>query len=359
MILLVFATRIGFSQNIIDPCFLSLKELGFYYGSDYVQNVCDCTNRYLATDIMEWNGSEWLGRIEEEVNLPPPAGCSNRGIFLGYEFWTRNGEAVALKLDTGLVAGNTYSYTFTYATNGPGSFLYPFAPVIYTRSEPVYERTVFRTAVRVGQLPGAGSGWTTNTISFTATPAQQGHDWIVLHAIESSGILLSNCELEKLPTEFLGVDRLLCDQDSLEVTAVVNPNYKYSWTTGDTTSSITITAPGNYGVTIDYHQCSTQDEVTIEAEDCEPRLIMPNFFSPGIDDFNKKFIPKEINYIDSGSVRVFNRWGKELFQGDLITGWDGSHQYGEAGSGVYYYEALAVDRKGGRHYRRGTITLVR
>lgn len=170
---------------------------------------------------------------------------------------------------------------------------------------------------------------------------------------------MSNCELEKLPSEFLGVDRLLCDQDSLEVTAVVNPNYKYSWTTGDTTSSITITAPGNYGVTIDYHQCSTQDEVTIEAEDCEPRLIMPNFFSPGIDDFNKKFIPKEINYIDSGSVRVFNRWGKELFQGDLITGWDGSHQHGEAGSGVYYYEALAVDRKGGRHYRRGTITLVR
>lgn len=235
-----------------------------------------------------------------------------------------------------------------------------FAPVVYTRTEPLYERSVFRTATRVGQLPGADGEWTTNTISFTATSAQQGHDWIILHAIESSGILLGNCDLEALPTEFLGSDQILCDQDSLVITAVVNPNYTYTWTTGETTPYLTVTAPGNYGVTISYHQCSTEDNVTIEAEDCEVRLIMPNFFSPGIDDFNKKFIPKEINYIDSGTVRIFNRWGNELFYGDLLTGWDGSLAYAaEASSGVYFYEAWAIDRKGGKRYRRGIITLVR
>jgi hypothetical protein len=53
------------SAQQIDPCFLSIKELGFFYGSNDIQNLCGCLERNLAADMMEWNPTtqNWDGKI--------------------------------------------------------------------------------------------------------------------------------------------------------------------------------------------------------------------------------------------------------------------------------------------------------
>jgi gliding motility-associated-like protein len=351
-------TIVGHCQVLLDPCFISVEEPGFYYGSESLQNVCDCSNRHLASDLIEWNGTVWLGQEAPiSVYLPPPEGCSRRAIFLGRAAWTPNGEGVALRLDRPLEEGKTYSYTFTYASDGVGSDG-NFSPYIYTHSGPVDKRDVFKTGIRMGRLPGV-DGWTTHTYTFTATDLQAGHEWLILHAVESSGIILSNCVPQPVGGGMIEGDTIFCVGDSVVLRAPGGPYAGYLWSNSETTEAIKVGSPGKYSVVISLDGCDTEDEILLELADCEVRLVMPNIFTPDQDGFNEQFVPKEANFIDEGWIRIFNRWGLEIFHSDLFTGWDGFTGTAAASVGVYYYEVMFMDLRGGKHYRRGTVTLAR
>ncbi len=117
--------------------------------------------------------------------------------------------------------------------------------------------------------------------------------------------------------------------------------------------------PGWYSIEINNYKCNSNDSVYVEFEDCEVRLVMPNVFSPNGDDFNQTFLPIESNYIDSGTVIIYNRWGEKLFFGDVFQGWDGKSNDKKSSSGVYYYDIYLRDQNGKRHTKRGTVTLIR
>jgi gliding motility-associated-like protein len=114
-----------------------------------------------------------------------------------------------------------------------------------------------------------------------------------------------------------------------------------------------------YTVTIKQGGCSTSDEISLEHEDCEVRLKMPNIFTPNGDAFNPMFVPEEYNYLESGNMVIYNRWGEEIFNGDLFTGWGGRVGNSEASSGVYYFRALYTDKYGGTGQIDGPLTLTR
>lgn len=342
----------SWSQQIIDPCFSSVNELGFFYGSEDVLNICGCNDYYLAANMMEWNGTEWLGRHENsEVSLPPPNGCSNRAVWCGYSSWTPGGEGIALLLDRGLEPGKTYSYRFTYASDGAGKDS-NFSPMVYTHNAGI---PYFSTAFYTGRLPGTDN-WKTDSITFTAQPQQDGHRWIILRAFESSGIILSDCESRSIMTsESLGDDRVICENSEIKLEVTFQKYFQYSWNTGETTNSISVSTPGDYSVTVTFGTCSFFSEVTIDEEDCEIRLAMPNIFTPNGDSYNPVFIPIEHNYIESGRILIYNRWGKEIFQGDLFTGWNGEG----VASGIYYYEIIYKARSGAMQKIKGWVSLTR
>jgi gliding motility-associated-like protein len=144
----------------------------------------------------------------------------------------------------------------------------------------------------------------------------------------------------------------------------------YLWNTGDSTESIVITAEGNYKVEMESPVgCLGSDSVYVKLvseEIPEFEIYVPNAFSPNGDGINDSF---NINYNNNISpfpishcvLRIFNRWGEEIFQSDNITqGWDGKKAGKDCPGGVYVYKIVfEVDGVAESQERTGTVMLVR
>ncbi len=346
-------------QNIVDSCFLSIKTLGKYAGSADLVNVCHCDNYYEASDLMEWNEvtKSWDGKLPNNptVNLPPPpGGCLSRAIWVGSPGWTPNGEAFALRLDQPLEAGQKYSFPFTYAADGRDSEE-GFAPLIYTYYEPK-----FFSNYALDTLPKAQNEWITNSVSFTAAQKQDGHNWLIIHAYDKSGTILSGCKQRNpIKKNFFAGDTALCQQESIRLHAPYGNSFTYEWNTGDQSDSIDANEPGKYSVAVKYYNCQEKDSINLIATDCEVRMNMPNIFTPNSDGLNELFRPINYNYINTGSLQVFNRWGNRVYEGDLFVGWNGKHQGANAPTGPYYYTIIYSDMKNRKHHDKGIVTIAR
>lgn len=332
-------------------------ELGKFESTQDIVQVCQCFPKTLSANLLEWDGVAWLGAVDgSDVDLPPPPGCVQRVIWIGHELWTPGGEAFALRLDKPLIPGKEYAFVFTYARDGVGPDI-GFSPRFYSNSVPDFPQ-----AKALGQLPPT-EGWRTDTLSFKAEQEQSNHTWLIIHAKETSGSILANCDPKTLvESNFLGNDSTLCAGTSILLQAPVNDYYLYKWNTGHTTASIEVAQPGLYEVELSFADCPAlrlKDDVEIEFIDCTVILVMPNFFSPNGDTQNPQFKPKQYNYIHSGQLVVLNRWGERVFEGDLFVGWNGLVNGQEAATGVYYWETQYVDSDGVSHYQRGFVSLAR
>jgi gliding motility-associated-like protein len=75
-----------------------------------------------------------------------------------------------------------------------------------------------------------------------------------------------------------------------------------------------------------------------------------NAFTPNNDGINDRFM-------EGSYIRVYSRWGKELFVGD--TGWDGTYDGELVAPGTYYYVHEIKDLNGNLiQTRKGSVTLV-
>ncbi len=45
---------------------------------------------------------------------------------------------------------------------------------------------------------------------------------------------------------------------------------------------------------------------TLINEDCNPRMVIPNIFTPNGDSVNELLLPREHKYIESGNVVIYN-----------------------------------------------------
>jgi gliding motility-associated-like protein len=344
------------AQKIVDACFTSVDHLGGFGYSDDLVNMCSCEENSIASDLLEWDGDSWAGKWEHSlVDIPPPAGCNSRAIWMGSDSWTEGGEGFALRLDKPLVGGETYTFTFTYASDG----IYSdgkFAPMVYTSK--AFPLLYF--GEMVGRLPAVGYNWTTNSITFKLHELRDGDNWIIISAYESSGIVLSQCEIERpITLSLLTNDTTLCKGDNIRLQSKEGKGFSYKWSTGSTAPSILVKEPGTYSVSITNHTCTSTDSVTVSFEDCEVRMEMPNIFTPNSDSKNNRFIPIESNQIIEGTVVIYNRWGDIVFSGDLFEGWNGTINSQEAASGVYYYKITYTDSGEKFHSKQGHVTLVR
>lgn len=66
----------------------------------------------------------------------------------------------------------------------------------------------------------------------------------------------------------------------------------------------------------------------------EPQLEMPNAFSPNGDGINDTFIPTRVENVIRARIKIYNKWGKEIFASSQIEkGWDASNFPAD----IYYY----------------------
>ncbi len=105
--------------------------------------------------------------------------------------------------------------------------------------------------------------------------------------------------------------------------------------------------------------CSSTDTITIKVYK-GPELYVPNAFSPNNDDLNDVFKVIAVGIIEFKYLRIYNRWGQQVFQtSDFNHGWDGTFNGKMQPPDVYVWVTSARDFKGNLISRKGFVMLVR
>lgn len=110
------------------------------------------------------------------------------------------------------------------------------------------------------------------------------------------------------------------------------------WSTGATTSSVTVTVPDTYSVTtVDANGCEATDEIELlQKSGCgDIDLVIPPVFTPNKDGQNDTWLITDSDNYQDCTMNVFDGNGRRVYQqkGYPTIGWDG----GEVPAGTYYY----------------------
>lgn len=108
--------------------------------------------------------------------------------------------------------------------------------------------------------------------------------------------------------------------------------------------------------------CTTIDSVLVNVQTAcgSPNLLIPNAITP--DGNGKNDIFRIVNILpdlQNVSIRIFNRWGEELFHGMNNEGWDGTYMGNIVPPDVYLYVVQVVCNEGESKLFKGDLTVVR
>lgn len=121
------------------------------------------------------------------------------------------------------------------------------------------------------------------------------------------------------------------------------------WNTGSTAESISIVRPGTYSISVK-DKCGNTEIASSnwsfeKITSCIPPipcLQWPNIFIPASNtETNRSFGPKsDCVQIDSYELRIYNRWGKDIWSTTNFSAtWDGQINGEDAPSDIYFYWA--------------------
>ncbi|MBU3745392.1 MAG: T9SS type B sorting domain-containing protein, partial [Sediminibacterium sp.] len=92
----------------------------------------------------------------------------------------------------------------------------------------------------------------------------------------------------------------------------------------------------------------------------EPDMQAPTAFTPNGDGVNDRFIPVYIEITKLQYFRIFDRWGKLIFEtSDMGQAWDGTYQGKPLPMDTFVFVASGIDKKGNTVIRKGNVTLIR
>jgi len=153
----------------------------------------------------------------------------------------------------------------------------------------------------------------------------------------------------------------------LQLTSRTFSGSSYSWSPSTGLSSATIYNPiFNYNTEVDYVitittgiGCVVKDTQLVRIFK-EKEIYVPKGFSPNGDGNNDKIFPRLVGVRSFTYFKVFNRWGKLLFQtSNLNEGWDGTFRGTKQPMETYVWTAEGIDIDNNSIRRTGTFLLVR
>ncbi|MEZ5004133.1 MAG: gliding motility-associated C-terminal domain-containing protein [Chitinophagales bacterium] len=169
----------------------------------------------------------------------------------------------------------------------------------------------------------------------------------------------SNIEIEVLIND---VDP---DGDELYVSNIVSdPAHGYVTIEGDG-STITYTPFTDYcGTdTFFYEVCDVNNngcDTTFVCIDVLCECFIPDGFSPNNDGINDFFVIECLDQIDNGILRVYNRWGTEIYNNpNYKNDWDGTYKGQPLPEGTYYFTITFTDHYGNTFDGAGDLTILR
>ncbi len=107
--------------------------------------------------------------------------------------------------------------------------------------------------------------------------------------------------------------------------------------------------------------CEVMDSMHVEVVNCDPEMIfVANTFTPNGDGINDRFYLRSIALSDLNYLRVFDEWGRVVFETKNINeGWDGESKGAPAASAVYTYVMAGTCQNGYDVTKSGNIALMR
>ncbi|MEO7530072.1 MAG: gliding motility-associated C-terminal domain-containing protein, partial [Sediminibacterium sp.] len=171
-------------------------------------------------------------------------------------------------------------------------------------------------------------------------------------------ITTTNLFVNPIPAGFLPRDTSLCPDKTLTINL---SNYStVSWSTGSTSSSLSVTQSGIYGAqVVDRNGCTGTDSIKVVFEKCIP-IQIPTAFTPNNDGKNDVFRPTIGVATSNYTMQIWSRWGQLVFETHNTTvGWNGKYAGEMQPNGAYIYTFSFTDPDGFAVYRRGTFVLIR
>ncbi len=172
---------------------------------------------------------------------------------------------------------------------------------------------------------------------------------LVLTSTQSGCTVTDAVQVTVLPTPMVNImtmDTTIQAGSSVQITAMNMGMGMANWSPATGLSCTdcldpiaTPTETTTYTLTIsNANNCSATETVTITVVPPDCRLQLPNVFTPNEDTVNDDFKPIGPS-IQSYELRVFNRWGQEVYNGNQA--WNGKFDNQEAPSDVYVYQVRA------------------
>jgi gliding motility-associated-like protein len=141
------------------------------------------------------------------------------------------------------------------------------------------------------------------------------------------------------PSVTITGDSVLCMGTAGQLTAVASSTAAsgYSWNTGATTASITVSQSGTYSVQVAYpggFLATATYRVRVNSCSTAPpmALLIPNVLTPNDDGRNDRFRIQGLTGT-GWHLQLYNRWGRQVYQNPNY-----QHEWGtDAAPGLYYY----------------------
>ncbi|GAB2571174.1 hypothetical protein GCM10027190_21420 [Spirosoma areae] len=222
-------------------------------------------------------------------------------------------------------------------------------------------------APRTGDQPGNVYQWSTGASSPTISVDQPGSYSLIVRNTVTGCVGRSSTRVgDRPPPQFsLTQQASLCEGDlgKAQLSANGAAGLRYLWINrNDTTKSITVDRAGNYQVRVTDPQGCTATGLARVLNLCEPRVNVPDAFTPNSDGMND-VLQIFTAYITDYEFRVYNRWGEVIFlSNNPEQKWDGTYKGSTYPSMLYPYVVVFKSEsfpERGQSVKHGSVLLIR
>lgn len=203
------------------------------------------------------------------------------------------------------------------------------------------------------------TGETTATI-FVSPPATQTYWFINGVGTNCADTLYVPIHIYPNATPSITAPTIFCN--GIPTTVILNnPVGNVLWSTGTTSSSISITPSFNSTLyVINDYQGNCPDTGYVSVKGIPADVWLPNAFSPNGDGENETFVingepPSDYN------LTIYDRWGRKLFtSSDPAKGWDGKFKDTKCPTDVYTWKMSYFNSCSGKmELKSGNVSLMR
>ncbi len=253
-----------------------------------------------------------------------------------------------------LVAGRVYTLTYTFTdqvtqcTNTISQNISTPAPPSFIDLALVYCQE--GGAVTLNANPVGGTLRLNGEVITTLDPALYAAGFYTLSYTDANNCASIATEIEILPNadpvEIISNqdicssfgERLPVVLDAREGITDPSRDVTYTWLDTDVqTPTLTVTQSGSYTVEVlnSLNCIEKRTFIVEERADCEPRIFIPDAFSPNADGLNDQLEVFGLYFIDF-KISIYNRWGELVYQAFRPEDtWNGTFRGQDAPTGVY------------------------